>query len=130
MYELSKKEYGKVRPVFSDIGDNRAHVFAAIEGNSISRIFVDNEKRPTAALIAMGWCFLGGSGKNTEFNCELKELFVAELMPKLDDGHFMVYSFSDEWKQILAEMLKDNVSRINRTVLDLEPELFKKRHAG
>ncbi len=131
MYELPIKEYDKVRPVFADIGDNRAHVFAAIEGNSISRIFVDNDEQPTAALIALGWCFLGGSEKNAEFNRELKELFVNEIMPKLDDGHFMVYSFSDEWKQILDEMLKDyNVSRINRTVLDLDPELFRKRHGG
>ena len=38
MYDLPRKEYGKVRPVFADIEDNRAHVFAAIEGNSISRI--------------------------------------------------------------------------------------------
>jgi len=131
MYELPMKEYDKVRPVFADIGDNRAHVFAAIEGNSISRIFVDSEEQPTAALISMGWCFLGGNEKNSEFNRDLKELFVTEIMPKLDDGHFMIYSFSDEWKQILDEMLKDhNVSRINRTVLDLDPELFRKRHSG
>jgi len=131
MYELSKNEHGIVRPIFADIGDNRAHVFAAIEGNSIGRIFVDNEEQPTTALISLGWCFLGGNEKNNEFNHELKELFVSEIMPKLDDGHFMVYSFSDEWKQILDEMLKEyNVSRINRTVLDLDPDLFRERHCG
>jgi hypothetical protein len=131
MYELSKREYDKVRPIFADISDNRANVFAGIEGNSIGRILVDNEDKPTSALIALGWCFLGGNEENDEFNCEMKELFVTEIMLALDDGNFMVYSFSDEWKQVLDEMLKDyGVSRINGTVLDLNPDLFRERHSG
>lgn len=131
MYELHKNEYDIVRPIFANIGDNRAHIFAAIEGNSISRIFLDNAERPTAALISMGWCFLGGNEKSSEFNRELKELFVTDIMPKLDDRHFMAYSYSDEWKNVLDEMLKDlNVRRINRTVLDLDPDLFRERYTG
>ena len=131
MYELSIEEYEKALPIFANAGDNRAHVFAAIEGNSVSRIFVDDREQPTAALISMGWCFLGGNETNKEFNSKLRELFVSKIMPALDDGHFMVYSFSDEWKQILDEMLKDrDVRRIDRTVLDLDPELFRKRHDG
>jgi hypothetical protein len=106
-------------------------VFAAIEGNSISRIIVDNKEQPTAALIAMGWCFLGGNEKNAGFNRGLRDLFATEIMPELDDGNFMVYSFSDEWKHVLDEMLKDyKVRRIDRTVLDLDPELFRERHGG
>ncbi|MBD3183904.1 GNAT family N-acetyltransferase [Candidatus Poribacteria bacterium] len=131
MPKLPRKEYGKIRPIFAGIDNNIAHVYAAIEGNSIGKIFVDNVDKPESALIDLGWCFLGGREDNSSFNHELKELFVNKIMPNLDDGNFMIYSFSDEWKNVIDKMLNEyKIIRIIRTVLDLDPELFRERHSG
>ncbi|MFC1718385.1 GNAT family N-acetyltransferase [Candidatus Poribacteria bacterium] len=131
MYELPKDEYGKVLPIFADADHNIATVFGAIEGNIPVKIFVDQRKKPTVAIIQTGWLFLKGNEENADFNNELKNMLVDEIMPNLDDGNLLVFSYSDGWRDILDELLTDHgVSRVDRTVLDLDPELFRERHSG
>jgi hypothetical protein len=129
MHELSETEYKLVLPIYESITDNRAHVFGVIEGNNPGRVFVDDKQSPTAALIATGWCFLGGNAANDGFNSALKTLLEADIMPNVEDGHVLIYSFSDAWKDVLDELLGEyGVRRVDRTVLDLDPALFKQRY--
>jgi RimJ/RimL family protein N-acetyltransferase len=131
MYELSQAEYGKVMPIFADVKDNRAHVFAVIEGNNPGRVFVDDREEPAAALVHTGWSFLGGDATNAAFNQALKTLLEDDIMPSTKDGHVLIYSFSDDWKDVVDELLRDRgVRRVDRTVLDLGSDLFRRRHTG
>jgi GNAT superfamily N-acetyltransferase len=131
MYELSQAQYGKVMPIFKSVTDNRAHVFAVIEGNNPGRVFVDDRDQPTAALIHTGWSLIGGDAASAAFNRALKTLLEDDIMPRVKDGHVLIYSFSDPWKDVVDDLLRDHgVRRVDRTVLDLDPDLFRQRHAG
>ena len=131
MHELARSEYLAVAPLFEDIRDNRAHVFGVLEGNNAGRVFVDNPMAPHTVFIDADYVLLGGNAANARFNHELKAYLVNESMPRLTDGHLLILSFSEAWKETLHHLLKDyGVSRVIRNVYELDPELFRARHSG
>lgn len=135
MYELSKNEFGKASPFFINIDNNRAPVFSIIEGNNPGKIYVDKKENSMSACVAAGVnpsdFFLAGNERNFDFNSELENILLNDIVVNEGDSrHVMFYSFSDEWKDALDDLLKGyNVTRLIRNIFTLDPELYKK-HEG
>ena len=126
--ELVKSEFDSVRPIFDNIEDNRAVVFAVIEGNNPGRILVDRPGNPSTALLrfAGGEVYLGGRADDEALNREIVELMLNDLA---SPPHLLIFSFSEAWKRALDELLKDRgVTRVIRDTFALSPERFSASH--
>ena len=131
MHELNKRDYPKIQPIFKDIDHGRPAIYTLIEGNTNhGRVFVDSIDKPSSAFIEYGGFSVGGDENNDMFNRELKEIITTQIMPSREG--MIIHGFSDEWKNILDELLKDySVQRIIRYIfVDVNKELFFERHSG
>ena len=81
--ELSHRRRHLVRPLFDTLSFN-TEVPSMLDGNTKSRIFVDDPDQPTVALIWDGLIelFLAGSPDQADFNRGLQEWFTAEPIPR------------------------------------------------
>jgi len=130
MYELLKKEYNKVSPLFEKMKVDRLAILKVIEGDYPGRIFADHKEKPRTALVFASSCYLGGDARNADFNEQLKELLTTEILPKLGDQPLFIFSTTDEWKDTVNRLLKNyDVIRIKRYKFELDPERFKE-HEG
>jgi len=130
MYELAKSEFDKVRPIFQSIEDSRPIVFSVIEGNTPGRIFVERPDNPSIALLRFsgGELYLGGRADNESLNREIVDLVLNHLATP---PHLLIFSFSDDWKRVLDELLKDHgVSRVIRNTFELDAGRFRAAHSG
>lgn len=125
MYELSRSEYGRVAPLFEELQVDRLAVLLVLKGDHPGRVFVDDRERPRAALISAGSCYLGGDAGTVGLS-ELTDLFNAEILPGAEGGPLFIFSTTEEWKDVLDELLKEHQARrIKRLKFRLDAERFR-----
>ena len=134
MHELDGKDFCKIRPVFQGIDHDRPAIYSLIEGNnSVGSVFVDDEDEPSRAFIEFPGHYVGGNEHDHAFNNELKERILTRIVPSFiaSGGSLLITSFSDEWKNIIDNILRDyGVTTISRRVFALDKALFFERHCG
>lgn len=129
MYELSRSEYGRVAPLFEKLRVDRLAVLLVFQGDHPGRVFVNDRERPRVALISAGSCYLGGDAGIASLSA-LKDLINAEILPGAEGGPLFLFSTTEEWKDVLDELLKDHgARRIKRLKFELDMERFQ-AHRG
>jgi GNAT superfamily N-acetyltransferase len=83
IYALPESAYSKVREIFSD-WDSNIRAMSVIEKNTKGKIWVDNIRNPSTALV---WSYfdmfsLIGSAKNDEFNSALEQHVIENILPE------------------------------------------------
>lgn len=114
IYEIERKDYTKVKNLFSQLSDDHLSVAVALEHNYPSRIFVDNLDSPKSGLIYLGKRTLGFSGRsdNKQFNDEIKELLDKDLLPLLKTElkvREVIIRYDDEWEDKMKSFFNDLV---------------------
>lgn len=97
MQQLSKIDFPKVTPIFSNITHSKPLVFCVIDGNIDGSIYVDNIENPKTALVILeDMLFLGGQASNPKFNDEIYDLLFNNLFPSMKEEYFDFYCMSNE----------------------------------
>ncbi|MCG3220796.1 MAG: GNAT family N-acetyltransferase [Candidatus Heimdallarchaeota archaeon] len=114
IYEIEKKDYTKVKNLFSQLADEHMSVVVALEHNYPSRIFVDNLDSPRSGLIYLGKRTLGFGGKsdNENFNDKLNKLLENELLPLLKNElkvREVIIRYDDNWEDKVKSLFNDLV---------------------
>jgi hypothetical protein len=107
MHELNTTEYSIITPLFQDIDYNLA-VKAVIKGTASAKVYVDDDTRPSAALVQVKSRFyLGGSPKNT-FNTHIKEVIMEHIASGDEpENKIAVLYYTSPWDTALGILLKD-----------------------
>lgn len=98
MLELNKNNYKKILPLVEKYCHDAREIMPVIAGHNNGRVFVDNVKEPTFALIWTNWemYFLLGETGDKNLLQEIREMIKEEIMPFAqkedhDDCCFMTY---------------------------------------
>ncbi|MGD2248851.1 MAG: GNAT family N-acetyltransferase [Candidatus Methanofastidiosia archaeon] len=109
LYTLPESAYDKVRKMFNDKKFN-IRVMSVIERNTKGRIWVDNIKNPSSALV---WSYfdifsLGGNEKNEQFNYALEQFILENIVPEAQSIglHYFAVQLHpvDTWEKIIREI--------------------------
>jgi hypothetical protein len=77
--ELAKRDSGKVRPLFEELGWNLI-TNAVIEGTTPGRVYVDRTEDPeTAFMCTVEGYYLAGNDSNGEFIASLNKLIFGTM---------------------------------------------------
>ena len=117
IYELEKKDYEKVRPLFK--GWKNTAVNSALDGHTFGRIYVDNPKTPETAL-AWGspiMFFLAGDCTNEKFNSSLNKFISEKIAPEASKRgltYFAVQCYPvKKWESTIRTILKERHFNVN-----------------
>ena len=114
IFELQKKDFPKVLPLFNSISYHNA-INSVIEGINKGRIWVDNANHPKTALVwdADRRYYISGDYSNDTFNKSLRKLFVETIFPESrreEKRQWTFYYPSEGWAKIFTDLLKDHYS--------------------
>ncbi|MGC1121150.1 MAG: GNAT family N-acetyltransferase [Candidatus Methanofastidiosia archaeon] len=109
LYTLPESAYSKVKGIFSDWESN-TRVMSVIEKNTKGKIWVDNIRNPSTALV---WSYsdmfsLGGYAKNEQFNSALEQHVIENILPETQSiglTYFAVQLYPvDAWKKTIGTL--------------------------
>ena len=140
MHELTAPSCDAIRPLFAEMTASHSVVFAPLEGYNPGHVFVDDPDEPRSVCVAMGDTsytgdvFFGGSAESDTFNADVRAFLTEEVMPSLvaneEEGHMMLVSATEAWRQKLDSLMEAHgVRRIVRTLFRLDVSSFRERHA-
>jgi RimJ/RimL family protein N-acetyltransferase len=114
VYEIEKKQYNKVKRLFSLLAEDHMCVVVSLENNYPSRIFVDNIDSPTSGFIYLGKRTLGFCGRedNKEFNAIIKKILQKEFLPLLLDElkvSEVIIRYDENWEGVIPTFF-DNLN--------------------
>lgn len=99
MQQLSKIDFPKATPIFSNITYSKPLVFCVIDGNIDGSIYVDNIEKPKTALVILeDMLFLGGQASNSQFNAEVYDLLFNKVFNSMNEEYFDFYIMSNEFR--------------------------------
>ena len=122
--ELSFKDFQLSRKLFQNLEKYILGITSVFEGNSTGRIFVNNMKNPTIAIMYFGKSSLifVGDSKDISFNQSLKILFQETFIPliekKSENNSFSIYC-KKEWKEKITSFY-NNLQPIRRRFYQLK----------
>jgi len=139
MHEPATASCDLIRPLFAEMTACRAVIFAPLEGYNPGHVFVDDPDRPRSACIAMGDAgytgdvFFGGTAENDTFTASVRMFLTEAVMPSLvadaEEGHMMLFSTTETWREKLDALMKVHaVRRIVRTLFRLDVDSFREHH--
>jgi len=110
--ELHFKDFHHSRILFQNIEKHILGICSVFEGNSTGRIFVNNMKNPTTAIMHFGkssLIFMGDSN-DIPFNQSLKLFFQEALFPQIKDisenKFFSIYC-DNKWEEKISHFFKN-----------------------
>lgn len=117
--ELSSDQFERVRPLFQSF-DYSLSIHAAIEGNNLGRIFVDDVDQPrTAFALTVEGYLLAGEHHNATTNAALRRLlrekiFTGEVFV-VGDWSMSLAVYPEAWEALLPELIPTHeVEKIKR----------------
>lgn len=129
MYQLNESDYLKILPLFEPLYICRM-LIDSIRKDSRGKIFVNDNLNPTTAFIKTdfdSYVYFGGNEKDIEFINEAKNYLLNVVKPKI----IIVFSTSDEWKEIIDDLFKDyGAFRVTRHLFKLNHVKFKENNLG
>lgn len=116
MHELQPLKFHRVARLFESPPYGSTIPNSVISGLGPGRVFVDHEKRPTAALVYNnGACTLAGSAGSVAFG----ETVCRWLLEYHGADYFVLYASPDAWQQLLDTHLVKGVTKRPRFDFDL-----------
>jgi GNAT superfamily N-acetyltransferase len=109
LYTLPKSAYDKVKGIFRN-GESNIRVMSVIEKNTKGKIWVDNIRNPSTALV---WSYLdmfslGGSAKNEQFNSALEQHVIENILPEAQSIGLTYFATQvyplDAWKKTIQTL--------------------------
>ena len=138
VYELSEEEYGRVHPVFEELGNYHIYIDAVIEGGLPGRIVVDDPQSPETAFIwgksSDAGFYLEGNPDNGAFNRSLNQWILEEVYPEAKGlpgvVDYALYYPPEAWEDRIDVILKDtSANRDERKYFEFErPTVAWKAH--
>jgi len=130
VHQLSSSQFQVVLPLAFGASHSRALIYAVLEGHSPGTVWVNDRQTPTAALVCTncGYMFVLGNATNQCFNQAICSTIFNSVLPGSPGSEVILFSFSEKWRVILDELLKEReAQRIHRCLFDLDEEMFRKR---
>ncbi|MFH1686748.1 MAG: GNAT family N-acetyltransferase [bacterium] len=110
LHEINASDFPQVGQLFAG-HEQHLPVTAIIEGNYPGRVFVDNDRQPTAALVwALGrWAYLDGQDRLPGLEASLEQLVRDVIIPGSGDigqNWFELYTpYKQHWMRVLKTAL-------------------------
>lgn len=130
IYELQKRDYGKIKGLlYADI-EKHPIINGVIDGINLGEIYVDNLDTPTSALI---WAvnemfYLIGNSKNKVFNFQVENKIRNTITPKamaLGEDHFNLELYPiREWETSMKELFSLKLNKGERVPFNFQVEKF------
>lgn len=110
MIKLAPADYGKVRPMLTEISFNTLFAQTIVEGRYPGVIYADHAEHPTVFYIAhpYGMSLLAGSTDNEAFNAALVPYLLNEGRSRAQAEWLQVYP--EAWNGKLTELLGDKLT--------------------
>ncbi len=127
MLELSPTDVFRVAPLFQSIDHSQAIVFSVLEGNNPGRVFVDDAKAPTVALLypAGAFLYIIGDENHPVLSRELVPLIFDVILPSTGEQEMVLFAFSDAWREKLDLLFQEKGAiRIARKVFHFNPDKY------
>ncbi len=108
MFELSKSDYEKIRPLVH-LHDDHLATYGVLAGTVPAQVYVDDLKRPATFFFRAGHRYsLAGDWNNTSFNTSLRKLFLEQIYPEEQQkGNvaFQLYYAPEGWAESIEQVL-------------------------
>ena len=127
VHEFSPEQFPLIAPLFASIDHSQAIVYSVLEGNSPGRVYVDDLKKPTVALLYPTGAFLyiSGDENHPSLTNELVPLIFDDILPAAGEQEMVLFAFSDAWRAKLDLLLQEKGAiRITRKVFNFNPEKY------
>lgn len=130
MEEISPTHFDRVMPLFKHIPHQRPAVFAVLEGTQTGRVFVDNIRDPSAAVILSAFnTYIGGSSGNPDLMTDVANVLLSEVISKKE--HVLLCPLTEAWRTALQKIFQPYQPKIyERTRFDFDPQRYAELHNG
>jgi RimJ/RimL family protein N-acetyltransferase len=118
IYELPPSAFGVAEPLFASATFDRVYVDAVFEGRQSGRIFVDDPRQPSGALLCRTYDFFLAGGPSPALRGFIAE---APVEAGVWDGFYGYVPLNEEWSRVLLEDHDGRLEVIGRRSFRFDP---------